>query len=666
MKNRTPSPVVIEQAVHEAAVRADDAAAAGTPTWYWFAMAGVLALSAALNGFRLDQERVGYPNYAATVLSMTRSWHNFLFASFDPGGFLAVDKPPLALWVQAAVAKLFGFGGMSVLAPQALAGVASVAVLGWVVRGAHGPLTGVLAALFLATSPITVAVNRTNLIDSQLVLTLLLAAGAMLKSVERGKLLWLLMASVMFGLACLTKSAQALLVAPALLLPLLLAPLPAWPRRLVSSGLALLVVAMVVFPWLLVVDSTPAAQRPYVGGSRTNSEWDLLVHFNGMERLGGTANANPTFGPAARYPGPPGPFRLLDRPLGGQLNWLLPLACAGLVLGTSRRHSRARSAWWLWAAWTVGPAILFSAISAYLPYYLATMTPGLAALEAIGLASLCRHARGGRSLPLAGVLVATAALQIWLLGSAPAWNARLAPFVLVCVLTALTCLLVGKAPLTRRRRGLIGSQLLVFGILAGVMGQISAPLIWAALPGWEGLTYRDMPYAGPSSGAHGSTHPAATPENIALLRYLETNRGSAHFLVATPDAYSASPLILASGQPVLTIGGYTGHDLAITVDELGRWVERGIVRFFLVPLPDTRASTLLPATNGPSAIWQTVVAACPEVLPAAWQQPDPAHTSGPESRSGSANTVPGSYSGYGWENLQGLALFDCKGSGPAQ
>ena len=33
--------------------------------------------------------------YAAAVRSMLDAWHNFVFASFDPGGSLTIDKPPL-------------------------------------------------------------------------------------------------------------------------------------------------------------------------------------------------------------------------------------------------------------------------------------------------------------------------------------------------------------------------------------------------------------------------------------------------------------------------------------------------------------------------------------------------------------------------------------------
>ncbi|MFN8514496.1 MAG: glycosyltransferase family 39 protein [Chloroflexia bacterium] len=147
-------------------------------------LAAILAVAAALNCIGLAAE--GYANsyYAATVKSMLTSWHNFFFVSYDPGGFVTVDKPPLGFWIQAAFAKVLGFHGWSILLPQALAGVASVALLYYLVRRTWGPLAGCVAALALALTPISVVTNRNNTIDSLLVLTLLGAAWAVTKAIE--------------------------------------------------------------------------------------------------------------------------------------------------------------------------------------------------------------------------------------------------------------------------------------------------------------------------------------------------------------------------------------------------------------------------------------------------------------------------------------------------
>jgi 4-amino-4-deoxy-L-arabinose transferase-like glycosyltransferase len=164
------------------------------------ALALILLVAAFANFFEL--QRNGYANlyYAAAIRSMLQSWHNFFFVAFDPGGFVSVDKPPLGFWIQAASAKLLGYSGFSILLPEALAGVLSVGVLYLVVRRVFGAGAGLLAALFLAITPISVVTNRNNTIDSLLVLPVLLGAYAMTRAVERGSLRWLLLAGVLVGL----------------------------------------------------------------------------------------------------------------------------------------------------------------------------------------------------------------------------------------------------------------------------------------------------------------------------------------------------------------------------------------------------------------------------------------------------------------------------------
>jgi 4-amino-4-deoxy-L-arabinose transferase-like glycosyltransferase len=155
------------------------------PPWQGLALAAVLMLTALLNLYGLTGE--GYANsyYAAAVKNMLMSWQNFFFVSFD-AGFVSVDKPPLGLWVQAASAWLFGFSGLSILLPQAIAGVISVAVLYHLVRRTFGPVAGLLSALVLALTPIVVATSRNNTMDMLVVLAVLLAAGAFLVAAERG------------------------------------------------------------------------------------------------------------------------------------------------------------------------------------------------------------------------------------------------------------------------------------------------------------------------------------------------------------------------------------------------------------------------------------------------------------------------------------------------
>src|ERR1700730_344513 len=196
------------------------------PLWERVALVAMLLISAFFNIFQLDQQGYGNLYYAAAVKSMIQNWHNFFFVSFDPGGFVTVDKPPLGLWIQAASAKIFGFSGLSVLLPEAIAGVLSVALLYFLVRRIFGPAAGLIASLTLALTPISVVTNRNNTSDSLLVLTLLLATWCVSLAAEKGRLRWLLLTALIVGLGFNIKMLQAYLVVPAFgLVYLLRAPL---------------------------------------------------------------------------------------------------------------------------------------------------------------------------------------------------------------------------------------------------------------------------------------------------------------------------------------------------------------------------------------------------------------------------------------------------------
>src|SRR4051812_1876366 len=274
------------------AISGDTRSLVSNPPWHGLSLAAVLILSAFLNLFRLTSEGYGNAYYAAAVKNMLTSWHNFFFVSFD-AGFVSVDKPPLGLWIQAASAKLFGFNSLSLLLPQALAGVLSVALLYYLVRRAFGPVAGLVAALVLAVTPVAVGVERTNNADGLLVLTVLVAAWAVIRATETGRLRWLLVGAVVVGLGFNIKMLEAYLVLPALYLLYLLASPVSWWRRFVHLGIATAVLLGVSLSWAVVVDLTPADQRPYVGSSSNNSALDLAFGYNGATRLLGRGEGRP-------------------------------------------------------------------------------------------------------------------------------------------------------------------------------------------------------------------------------------------------------------------------------------------------------------------------------------------------------------------------------------
>jgi 4-amino-4-deoxy-L-arabinose transferase-like glycosyltransferase len=342
-----------------------------------------MALSAVLGTHRLAQN--GYANifYSAGVQSMLRSLHNFLFVSFDPGGLVTVDKPPVALWVQATSAKLFGFSPLSLLLPEAIVGVLTVALLYVVLARRFGAVAAFAGALALAVFPSFVAVSRDNGVDPVLILLLLLACAFALRACETGRWRSLIGSAVIVGLAFNTKTLAAYLVVPPIALGYLVCAPGSVRRRIVQLLVAGVAMLAVSFAWIALVELTPASKRPYVGSSTNNTELGLTFEYNGLGRVEGqtggpnsivvrpgayvpashqravndAARAHPSPPPAtspqvplrpAATPQParkttgreanpipfgasPGPLRLLGKGLGDQAGWMLPFALFGLL-----------------------------------------------------------------------------------------------------------------------------------------------------------------------------------------------------------------------------------------------------------------------------------------------------------------------------------------------
>ncbi|HEY2217012.1 MAG TPA: glycosyltransferase family 39 protein, partial [Solirubrobacteraceae bacterium] len=177
-------------------------------------LSALMLLAAVLNLWALSKNGWANDYYSAAVRSMSSSWHNFLYASADPSGVMTVDKPPLALWVQSLSVRVFGYHPLSMLVPQALMGMASVALVYDLVRRWFGRVGGFAAGLALALTPISVAISRHNNPDALLVLCSTAAIWFAVRATEDGRTRWLVLAGVCVGLGFETKLAIALVVVP--------------------------------------------------------------------------------------------------------------------------------------------------------------------------------------------------------------------------------------------------------------------------------------------------------------------------------------------------------------------------------------------------------------------------------------------------------------------
>ncbi|MBL8926965.1 MAG: glycosyltransferase family 39 protein, partial [Pseudonocardia sp.] len=350
-----------------------------------------------------DLSASAYANdfYAAAVQAGTQSWKAWLFGSLDSGNAITVDKPPASLWVMTLSARIFGFNSWSLLVPQALMGVGSVALLHAAVRRWAGPGAGLLAGAALALTPAAVLMFRFDNPDALLVLLLVTGAYATVRAIDaatvRASTWWLVAAGAAVGFGFLTKMGQALLVVPAFGLAYLVAGPPRLRTRLVQL-LAALGTMIVSAGWFIaLVELWPADSRPYIGGSTTNSLLELALGYNGLGRiLGGSGNGGGGFGGGnAGFGGEAGILRLFTDELGLEISWLLPAALVALValVVIARRRpprgDRLRAAALLWGGWTLVTGSVFSFMSGTMhPYYTVALAPGIAALVGIGSTAL--------------------------------------------------------------------------------------------------------------------------------------------------------------------------------------------------------------------------------------------------------------------------------------
>jgi 4-amino-4-deoxy-L-arabinose transferase-like glycosyltransferase len=479
------------------------------PRWARPALLGLLALTALL--YLWDLTRNGWANdfYAAAVQAGTKSWKAFFFGSFDSSSFITVDKTPASLWVMELSGRIFGFSQWSTLVPQALEGVASVGLLYAAVRRWFGPAAGLIAGLVLALTPVSALMFRFNNPDALLVLLMTAAAYALVRAIENGRTKWLVLCGVLLGFAFLAKMLQAFLVVPGFAVAYLWAGAPrSWARRLWQTVVMGAGIVVGAGWWILVAELTPAADRPYFGGSTDNNILQLAIGYNGLGRLDGNETGSIGGGGpgGSGFGGATGLLRLFHTEFGGQVSWLLPAAliCLAAMLWVSRRAvrtDRIRAAALLWGGWVIVTGLVFSYMSGIIhPYYMVALAPGIGALVGIGFPALWRAGLGwaGRAVVAATVLV-TAVWSYVLLDRTPDWLPWLRWAVLLAGVLGAAAVLAGPWLVSFRRLVLVP---VVLALVAGLAGPAAY-----ALDTVNSAHTGAIPSAGPAAAGFGGGGP---------------------------------------------------------------------------------------------------------------------------------------------------------------
>jgi 4-amino-4-deoxy-L-arabinose transferase-like glycosyltransferase len=370
--------------------------------------------------------------------------------------------------------------------------------------------------------------------------------------------------------------------------------------------------------------------------------------------------------------------KLLGSRFGPEVGWLYPLAVLALVLGLvwrrrTPRTDQVRGGFVMWGGWLATFALIYSKMS-FIPHtaYVSALAPAVAALSAAGIVMLWRLYRAGdRRGWLLPAIVLTELAWTWFLWHSHAgflpwvlWTATAAGVAAVVVLAAA------------RTSGQVRTRLVTAGMAAGVAAMLAAPAAWA-------LSVLDTRYAGssfdagagpvsgggfggggpgpggassggPGGGSGGlGTSTTLTAAEQKLYRYLTAHRDGASYLMAVQSWSAAAPYIMATGQEVMPMGGFSGSVPEPSVAHVRQLVARGQLRFLMIgggTGPGAGQAVSTAADGGPRAVARWVQSACTKV---------PAKAYGGTAASGG----PGSFGGFGDGETTTGTLYRCGRNG---
>ncbi|WP_457963110.1 glycosyltransferase family 39 protein [Arthrobacter sp. D1-29] len=557
---------------------------------------GVAALggaAAVMYLWGLNANGWGNGYYAAAAQAGAEDWKAFFFGSSDSGNSITVDKLPASMWVTALSVRLFGLSSWSLLVPQALLGIATVVLTYFTVRRHFRHSSAMIAGIVLLLTPAAAVMFRYNNPDALLTFLLTLAMYLMIRATDDGRWRWVLATGAVIGAAFLTKSAQALLLLPALGGVYLYAGPGRLQRRFLQLLAGVGTVALTAGWWLVIAEMTPPETRPYAGGSFSNSFVEVLLRQNGLGRILGAAGG----GTPGQEAAPPGPLRLITySSYGSQGAWLLP-AAGILVIATlillrrqprtdPRRATLLLSGGWLLSYWAV-----FSFMGGVIhPYYLIALAPPTAMLIGAtwGLLQPAQRWVPYRLVVALAVLI-SGIIAFGYLTNASDSGPIFAIAVLAFCLVACELVVFRIRKRTARRITVVslaatcGLGPLLFSASAIVSPHTGVSPA-ASILGSHAILDSPDPSLWPegnSQSIRGSAlgHPADA-DVLAFLR--NGNDPASRWAAASPGALNAAQYQLNLQLPVIPVGGFNGGTPYPTIRQFSEYVESGQIRYYVV------------------------------------------------------------------------------------
>ena len=606
----------------------------------------ILILSFILNMANLKIQGYGNEYYAAGIKSMLTSFKNFFFLSFDPSGFVSLNKPPIGLWIQGIFGKIFGVSGFALILPEALAGTLCVFILYILIKRYFGFIAGIMAALILAITPIYVAVSRTNDFQTILILFMLLSIMPAIKAAKTGNIKYLIVSVIIVGIAFNINRLESFIIIPAIYLTYIFSEsegekrvieryvcgitfitqerekvsLKAKIKCLILATIVLLVVSL---SWSFLVDLVPVNARPYVGDSTTNSEIELVLnqHNQVSNKINSNINLNYDGDNTLSYntlnenefiknynewntihkdnKTQFGIFRLFqDNNLSDQIAWFLPLAIISLIVSIINKRkiialkSTKNIIIMFFSIWFVTEFLYFSFVYSNI-YDLATLAVPTAALCGIGIKKMIQSYRKNKSMWLSLSLGLTIIVQYIIVIY---YRENLSYLLIHLFYLDLGISIIAVFTLFKIRNKEFTNNNLKNGLIViSIIGCLIIPLIGSS----ASLVYKTD---GIFKGAGLQLFESKTQQNVnnymknygvefggsedlsKFINFLNENKGeNQEYLLVTPSAsVYAQNIILDTGDKVMALGGRPGNDDILTLFAFKQLVREGKVKYVLV------------------------------------------------------------------------------------
>lgn len=545
----------------------------------------VVLVASTLRLYNLGDGHPGLAIYSAISRNTTSSFHNWLYPSIFADGSILADKPPVFFWIQGAFIALLGPSNVALRLPAALAGIASVVLLYFIVRRCHSTTSALAAALMLAVMPLDVNFSRGVFLEPVTSLTILVATYFVVRAVQEQEERYYYIAAAVLGAAFMVKLWQGLLPAPAFAVLALTHRWTSWPRLARITGVSAAVFLAAAFTWPTLMWLTSSA---YDGVMHSDNVWDMIFGWNLRERFGGLE-----YGSQHRQDflwfvtGPLSPILGIS---------LIPAVLIGAVTLISALWRRASGLGLLWLVWLAVGMVGFGGASVRLTSYWTSVMPAVAALSGIGFAFLIGRFRGpGPLWWLAAAGFLYCADTFWIVRGAGE-HFKNAAFVSLALAagSALWAMLPSSRPVIKG-----GLAVYFVGVAAAgiILLNTTVSVHNIAKPrddtlGRIGFDQLVVPAPARSSnapsqqtqfqGALITSIVRTDPHDLdSALDYVRQRRGDSRYLLAAGTYNTSARVSLVTGEPVLTL--YSEYDTTrvTEIPALTELIQAGDVRFIL-------------------------------------------------------------------------------------